>query len=54
MSNPSKHTVAAAQKRRDADSKANGAETPKERQEQVSNRVHMKAAAEGFRWPGGD
>ncbi|QRX93361.1 hypothetical protein [Streptomyces noursei] len=48
-----KHTIQAAKERQDEDSKVSGAETPKERQVQVSTHLHERAHQEGERWYGG-
>ncbi|AJC57803.1 MULTISPECIES: hypothetical protein [Streptomyces] len=52
MSNE-KYTVQAAKERQEEDSKMSGAETPKEKQQQVSNHLHGRAYDQGQRWYGG-
>ena len=48
-----RQTIKAAKERQEEDSKVAGAETPKERQEQVSTHLHQRACREGERWYGG-
>jgi hypothetical protein len=49
-----KTTIAAALGRQERDSTDAGAETPKEKQEQVSTNLHEKAYRERERWAGGE